>query len=148
MPKWQTARASVYYRCQNSSSFNRHQDTHIPFCVAFWASPSVLAEQQKPHCRSIPQAAWSQLPYSRRDWQSFSAPSYTIYLSKQFSRSVSVFNRWINYSISAWVNRGKKLRVAENKNQQRLTLRIYARRQPLCCSVWGEWMSSFYLENE
>ena len=55
-------RASVYCRCQNPSSFNRHQDPHIPFCVAFWASPSVLAERQKPHCRSIPQAAWSQLP--------------------------------------------------------------------------------------
>lgn len=55
-------RASVYCRCQNPSSFNRHQDPHIPFCVAFWASPSVLTERQKPHCRSIPQAAWSQLP--------------------------------------------------------------------------------------
>ena len=47
--------------------------------------------------------------YSRRGWQPFSAPSYTIYLSKQFSRSVSVFKRWIKYSISAWVNRGKKV---------------------------------------
>ena len=55
-------RASVYCRCQNPLCFNRHQDPHIPFCVAFWASPSVLTEQQKPHCRSIPQAAWSQLP--------------------------------------------------------------------------------------
>ena len=33
-------RASVYCRCQNPSSFNRHQDPHIPFCVAFWASLS------------------------------------------------------------------------------------------------------------
>ena len=33
-------RASVYCRCQNSLCFNRHQDPHIPFCVAFWASLS------------------------------------------------------------------------------------------------------------
>ena len=28
-------RASVYCRCQNPSCLNRHQDPHIPFCVAF-----------------------------------------------------------------------------------------------------------------
>ena len=32
-------RASVYCRCQNPLCFNRHQNPHIPFCVAFWASP-------------------------------------------------------------------------------------------------------------
>ena len=37
-------RASVYCRCQNPLCFNRHQDPHIPFCVALWASPSVLAD--------------------------------------------------------------------------------------------------------
>ena len=55
-------RASVYCRCQNPSCLNRHQDPHIPFCVAFWAPCIPFTRKAEPHCCSIPQAAWSQIP--------------------------------------------------------------------------------------
>ena len=55
-------RASVYYRCQNPSCLNRHQEPHIPFCVAFWAPCIPFTRKAEPHCCSIPQAAWSQIP--------------------------------------------------------------------------------------
>ena len=101
-------RASVYCRCQNPSSFNWHQDPQYRSVLPFG-----LLHQSSQSNRNLTAAVSRRQPghsfrYSRRGWQPFSAPSYTIYLSKQFSRSVSVFNRWIKYSISARVNRGKK----------------------------------------
>ena len=129
-------RASVYCRCQNSLCFNRHQDPHIPFCVAFWASLST------PHGAtetSLPQYPAGSLVTASGILGRVDNPlvhrviRYICQNSFQGTSRCSTDEPSIAYNNELIVE--KKVRVAENRNQQRLTLRIYARRQPFCLAV-------------